>query len=230
MYERVFNRVEEKYLLTKQQYQQLFKMIRNEIVKDQYYETTICNIYFDTKEKDLIIQSLEKPPFKQKVRLRSYGIPTLESPVFLEIKEKYKKNVGKRRIQLSLQEFYDYYQHKTKKKQHQIMDELDYLFDFYQLEPSYFIAYERKSYVGLSNQDLRITIDQNLRSRTHHLKLEDGDEGETYFPKNQYIMEIKCLEAMPLWLVKSLSLLKIYPISFSKYGNIYSKKKEKEVC
>ena len=230
MYERVFNRVEEKYLLNEQQVQQLYSMIQDKIEKDQYFETTICNIYFDTKDHDLIIQSLEKPPFKQKVRLRSYGIPTLESPVFLEIKEKYRRNVGKRRIKLSLEEFYDFYEKKTIQKDHQIMKELDYLFNFYHLVPSYFIAYDRKSYVGKESQDLRITIDHNLRSRTHDLRLEYGDMGDIHFDNGSCIMEVKSQEAIPLWLVQSLSQLKIYPISFSKYGNVYMKEKEKEVC
>ena len=101
----VFERVEEKYLLTPDKYHQLLKKIDNHLVKDNYFQTTICNIYFDSSENDLIINSLEKPMFKEKVRLRSYGIPNLKDEVFLEIKSKYKGIVGKRRIKLTLEEF-----------------------------------------------------------------------------------------------------------------------------
>ena len=156
-----------------------------------------------------------------------YNIPSLEDDVFLEIKCKYDGIVSKRRIKLKLQEFYQYLESKTAPKNHQIMKELDYLFHFYQLQPSYFIAYDRKSYRGIQDSDLRITIDSNLRSRREDLHLELGDAGKKYFPEDHYIMEIKTLESMPLWLVHCLSELKIFPISFSKYGSIYQKEGKK---
>lgn len=110
------------------------------------------------------------------------------------------------------------------------MKEIDYLFNLYDLKPSYFIAYDRKSYREKNNENLRITIDTNLRSRKEKLSLELGDKGNLYFNEEKYIMEIKTLGAMPLWLVKSLSDLGIYPVSFSKFGSIYKKDKEEKVC
>lgn len=230
MYENIFKRVEEKYLMTKEQYMKLFNMIKQNIEKDKYFQTTVCNIYFDTDNNDLIINSMEKPIYRHKVRLRSYGIPKIEDDVFLEIKSKYKKIVGKRRIKLTLKKFNDYLNKKEYDEDNQIMKEIDYLFNYYNLKPSYFIAYDRKSYRGCDNKDLRITIDTNLRSRKTDLSLELGDKGKSYFDKEIYIMEIKTLGAMPLWLVKNLSSLGIYPVSFSKYGNIYKKDKEEVIC
>lgn len=229
MSENVFQRVEEKYLLTKKQYQDLFNTINENIEKDEYYEETICNIYFDTDGNDLIIDSMEKPPYKQKVRLRSYGTPKMEDDVFLEIKFKYNDTVGKRRTKLTLKEFNDYINNKTCNQNDQIMKELDYLFSYYKLKPAYFIGYDRKSYVGKENKNLRITVDTKLRSRKTDLSLEKGDTGKLYFDKDIYLMEIKTLGAMPLWLIKKLSAFEIYPASFSKYANIYKKYKE-EVC
>ena len=110
------------------------------------------------------------------------------------------------------------------------MKEIDYLFNYYNLKPSYYVAYDRKCYVGKEDELLRITIDTNLRSRKENLTLEYGDDGILYFEKPTYIVEIKTLGAMPLWLVRSLSDLKIYPKSFSKIGNIYIKDKEEELC
>ena len=80
-----------------------------------------------------------------------------------------------------------------------------------------------------NNKNLRITIDANLRSRYNDLKLEDGSYGNNYFDNDMYIMEIKVLDSMPLWLVKSLSDLKIYPISFFFFFFIYIKNKGSEV-
>lgn len=230
MYENSFKRVEEKYLLTKTQYTVLFDKINEYLEKDQYYETTICNIYFDNLNNELIINSLEKPIYKHKVRLRSYGVPNLTDDVFLEIKSKYKKIVGKRRIKLTLQEFNNYLTKQEGVSDNQIMQEIDYLFKLYALVPKYFIAYDRKSYRGKDNPNLRITIDTNLRSRKNDLSLECGDYGELYFEKETYIMEIKTLGALPLWLVKELSKLQIYPASFSKYGSIYKRDMEEHIC
>lgn len=230
MYENIFKRVEEKYLLTKEQYNKLFKNIDKYIEKDKYYETTICNIYFDNDNNDLIIDSMEKPIYKHKVRLRSYNIPKIDDDVFLEIKFKYKSIVGKRRIKLKLKEFNDYINKGIYDVDNQIMKEIDYLFKLYNLNKSYYIAYDRKSYREKNNSNLRITIDTNLRSRRDNLSLELGDKGDKYFDNEMYIMEIKTLGAIPLWLVNNLSTLGIYPISFSKYGSIYMKNKEEILC
>lgn len=222
MNQNVFKRVEEKYLLTKNQKEEFLKEIQIYLKKDEYFESKICNIYFDSKQNDLIIHSIEKPIYKDKVRLRNYGIPTLEDNVFLEIKNKYKGIVGKRRIKMKLKDFYQYLETHTYKDS-QIMKELDYLFQYYQLKPKIFIAYDRKSYKGVEDENLRITLDTNLRSRFNHLRLEEGDMGTPYFDDEHFIMEIKTLGALPLWFVRTLSRLKIYPVSFSKYGMIYQK-------
>lgn len=229
-YNNIFRRVEEKYLLTKDQYTKLFEKINDHIEEDEYFKTTICNIYFDNDNNDLIINSLEKPVYKTKVRVRSYGVPKMNDSVFLEIKSKYSKIVGKRRIKLSLKEFNNYLKKRKYDENNQIMKEIDYLFKIYQLKPSYFIGYDRLSYREINNSNLRITIDTNLRSRRDHLSLENGDNGRNYFDEELYIMEIKTLDAMPLWLVRNLSNLGIFPISFSKYGSIYTRDKEECIC
>ena len=230
MYANIFKRVEEKYLLTNEQYKKLFDNINDYIEKDKYFETTICNIYFDNNEDELIYTSMDKPTYKHKLRLRSYGIPKIDDDVFFEIKFKFKKVVGKRRIKIKLKDFKNYLKTRKYCGNDQIMKEIDYLFNLYNLKPSYFIAYDRKSYIEKNNENLRITIDTNLRSRKEKLSLELGDKGELYFNEEKYIMEIKTLGAMPLWLVKSLSDLGIYPVSFSKFGSIYKKDKEEKVC
>ena len=78
----IFQRVEQKYILTREIKDKLLSKISGHIKEDKYFESTICNIYFDTKNNDLIINSLEKPTFKEKLRLRSYGIPNIYSDVF----------------------------------------------------------------------------------------------------------------------------------------------------
>ncbi len=229
MNENVFRRVEKKYLLTKKERDIFLKEINKYIEKDQFFESKICNIYFDNINNDLIVSSLEKPLYKAKLRLRSYEVPKMNDFVFLEIKNKFKGIVGKRRIRLRLKDFYDYLENGVMDSS-QIMKEIDYYFKYYDLKPYIFVAYDRVSYRGIDDESLRITIDSNLRWRKDNLRLELGNEGEKYFDDETFIMEIKALDAMPLWLAQVLSKNKIYTTSFSKVGNIYRKIEEMEKC
>lgn len=218
-------RTEKKFLLTEIQYKEFIKRINDKVNKDNYFKSTICNIYFDTDNFDLIINSIEKPLYKEKIRLRSYNVPTLNDTVFLEIKKKYKGIVGKRRIKLKLKDFYKYIKKGIKPNcNEQIMSEIDYCFKKYKLKPVLYLAYDRCSYYDKLDKNFRITIDENIRSREDNLNLEMGDSGILYFKEKMYIMEAKALNAYPMWFIKTLSDLKIYSTSFSKYGSIYSKK------
>ena len=220
----VFKRVEKKYLLSEDLYQKLFEKINNYITVDTYDFSTICNIYFDTDDYLLVNRSIEKPIYKEKVRLRSYGVPKKNSKVFLEIKKKYKGVVGKRRVSAPLKEFYTYFDiGKYPNVDTKIMNEINYCFKFYNLKPKVFLAYDRYSYKGKDDSNFRITFDKNIRSRTDNLYLENGDNGMLLLDKICYIMEVKTLGAYPLWFAQILSELNIYPTSFSKYGNVYKK-------
>lgn len=222
MYDSIFRRVEEKYLLSKEEVKRLFEDIGKYLEHDKFYESTISNIYFDSNNNDLIVNSIDKPIYKEKIRVRCYSkVPTLNSEVFLEKKDKYKGIVGKRRIKMTLGDYYNYINNGVYDTNNQIMKEIDYYIKYYKLKPYVYIAYDRKSYKGKDDSSLRITFDTNLRSRVDDLRLELGDAGKKYFKNDYYIMEIKTLGAMPLWLVRSLSKLNIYPASFSKYGKIY---------
>jgi len=224
MIQTIFNRVEKKYILTKLQAERLIKKINENVKPGEYPYTKICNIYFDTNNNELIRKSLEKPVYKEKIRLRSYGIPNKEDKVFLEIKKKFDGIVTKRRIAINLQEIYKYLENRKKPDiNNQIFNELDYCFKKYNLEPCMYISYERYSYAGKEDENFRITFDTNIISRDYDLKLDKGDYGLKLFGENTYFLEVKALNSMPLWFTRALSELKIYPISFSKYGKIYER-------
>lgn len=225
MIQTVFNRVEKKYLLSKLQAERLIKKISENVKPGEYPYSKICNIYFDTKNSELIRKSIEKPVYKEKIRLRSYGIPNENDKVFLEIKKKFEGVVTKRRIAIPLNSVYSYLENGILPNSNkQIFNELDYCFKKYNLEPSMYISYERYSYAGKEDENFRITFDTNITSRDYDLKLDKGDYGLKLFGKDTYLMEVKALGSMPLWFTKALSELKIYPVSFSKYGKIYENK------
>lgn len=217
-----FRRVEKKYILTEEQYLKIKPIIEECLIQDEYGESLICNIYFDTKNYDLIRHSITKPVFKDKIRLRSYNVPSMDSDVFLEIKRKFDGVVGKRRIGMKLSDYYKYINKEINLLDTQIKSEIDYYFDFYDLEPKMFLSYYRCAYYDKNNRDFRITFDKDVIARNYDLELEKGSYGINILDKNKYIMEIKTLGAIPLWLVKLLNELQVYPCGFSKYGEAYS--------
>ncbi len=222
----VFRRIEQKYIVSKEEYEKIINLSSNRLEKDPYFESINASIYFDTKNSDLIISSLDKPIYKEKVRVRSYGIPSLEDKVFLEIKKKYEGIVYKRRIAIKLKDLYSYLDGKEELNGNkQKAKEIDYYFKYYNLIPSLYLAYDRKSYIGFENSHFRVTFDTNVRSRNYDLNLEKGDYGDINL-EDKYIMEVKSIKSIPLWFSSILSELKIYPSSYSKYGEIYKKRKE----
>ncbi|HOO80339.1 MAG TPA: polyphosphate polymerase domain-containing protein [Lachnospiraceae bacterium] len=220
----IFKRVEKKYILSASQYQTLMQRIGSKVTADGYGLHTICNIYYDSEHNDLIRRSIEKPVYKEKLRLRSYGIPTEGMDVFLELKKKWKGTVYKRRVELPLHVAEEYMENDRYPVVYdcQILREIDYMIHYYRLQPHLYLAYDRQAFYVTDNPEIRFTIDRRIRSRKNQLKLSLQDKGELLFDENAMLMEIKAPGALPEWFVKSLSELAIYPCSFSKYGRIYT--------
>lgn len=227
-YQDTFKRVEIKYLLTGQQKQQLLWAMEPYMELDEYGRTTILNIYYDTPDYTLIRRSLDKPVYKEKLRLRSYGVPGSDSTVFIELKKKYQGVVYKRRTGASLQEASGYLNEgHPLMKQSQITREMDYFKGFYRnLAPAMVISYEREAYFCRDGSDLRITFDENVLWREDDLSLQKGAYGSPVLEEGQVLLEIKVASAMPLWLTRKLSELQIFQTSFSKYGSAYQQKTE----
>lgn len=225
MMEEVFRRIEKKYLLTQKQKSELLNIIKQYIQQNKYYFSSICNVYYDTERYDLIRQSIEKPLYKEKIRIRSYKVPTVDDNVFIEIKKKFEGVVSKRRISIKLKSLYNYLEKGIiPKANKQIFKELDYCFKKYNLISQMYISYDRYSYCGKEDDSFRITFDTNIKFRDYDLNLEKGIYGETLIDNKTYLMEVKSLRNMPIWFTNALSKLEIYPISFSKYGIIYENK------
>ena len=219
-YQSTFKRYEIKYLLDENKYFLLRQRLQGELKEDHYGKVTICNIYFDTPEHRLIRTSLDKPVYKEKLRLRSYGTPVGEDMVFAELKKKYKGVVYKRREKLQLSEAERYlYDKESPREQSQITKEIDWFMRGYpDLTPAMFISYERIAMYGIDNPGLRVTFDSNILWRENELYLGQGVSGKPLLKKGQQLMEIKIAGAIPLWFSHILDELKLYPSSYSKYG------------
>ena len=217
-----FERYEKKYLLTREQYEAMLRGMAAQMRPDEYGSYSISNIYYDTEDDRLIRASLEKPAFKEKIRLRSYGPADEKTPVYLELKRKAHKIVYKRRIRTTLPQagrFFD--RTDDLESEGQIGRELAVFRDYYgTLRPSCLIASDRTAFFEPGG-DLRLTVDENPRWRDEELRLDRGTEGTPLLPEGSTILEIKVQEALPLWLSSALCEGKIYQGSFSKYGEAY---------
>ena len=243
-YQAVFKRKEIKYLLSSEKRNALLPILEAHMEPDAFAHSSISNLYYDTPDFRMVRRSLEKPMYKEKLRLRSYGTPENTSTVFPEIKKKAMGIVYKRRISLPYQEAVSFLSGQQiastdmcdgmtqqiastdtcNGTTQQILHELDWMLASYEnLSPRVFLSYERDSYKGISDSSLRLTLDQDILFRTDRLDLREGAFGEAILLPDQTLMEVKISNAVPVWLAQALSEIGIFPVSFSKYGRAYER-------
>ncbi len=219
-----FERYERKYLISEEQYQKLLERLEGKMTEDRYARSLITNIYYDTPDFLLVRRSIDKPIYKEKLRVRSYGVPQSDSKVFVEIKKKYKGVVYKRRINVPLDSACAFLKGNAPcPEPGQIGNEISYFVSFYRgIGPAMFISYDRYSLASPTDSVLRITFDRNITWRTEDLDLKNGVYGNRLPLDDGILMEIKIPGVMPLWLSQLLDELHIMPCSISKYGTAYS--------
>lgn len=221
----VFERYELKYLLSKKQKDTILKAIDPYMHLDRYGHTTIRNLYFDTDSYRIIRRSIDKPVYKEKLRIRSYEKACPDSTVFVELKKKYESIVYKRRIPLPEEDAMAWLScGQPSSCNNQICAEIEYFISYYgPLHPAVFLSYDREAYDCLHEEDFRVTFDDNILCRQDALSLQANIRGLTLLPEDMVLMELKCSGGMPLWMAHVLNREKIYRTSFSKYGTAYQK-------
>lgn len=226
-----FKRYELKYLLNQQEKKEMIQVMEPYMKLDSYGRTTIRNIYLDTETFRLIRRSLEKPVYKEKLRIRSYRPVHNADPVFVEIKKKYKSVVYKRRLQLAEQDVMESFRTGSPLPvQSQIGKEIQYFRDYYEkLYPAVFLSYEREAYYALDGSDFRVTFDENILYRRKDFSLGSEIYGDSLLDENQTLMEIKTSGGMPLWMSEILTKKHLYKTSFSKYGSAYQRMRAETV-
>ena len=224
-YQATFKRYEIKYLLTSRQKDAVLQAMQPYMELDGYGRTTIRNLYYDTDTYRLIRRSLEKPVYKEKLRIRSYQAASAEDPVFVELKKKYLAVVYKRRLVLPQTQAMASFQQGLPLPVHsQIADEIEYFRAYYgSLHPAVFLSYEREAFRALDGGEFRVTFDENILYRTFDLSLGSEAYGTPLLDDGQTLMEIKTAGALPLWMSHTLCRLGVYQSSFSKYGLAYQR-------
>ena len=221
-YQSVFKRYEMKYMLDLRQKEELLRIMDPYMALDQYGRDTIRNIYFDTDNYRLIRRSIERPVYKEKLRIRSYRQVGPESPVYVELKKKFESVVYKRRISMPEKQAMDWICRGGVYDDSQIAREIEYFRHFYAtLEPAVFLSYEREAFYCRSGGDFRVTFDENILARREEMSLEKGVWGTRLLEEGKTLLEIKTSGAIPLWMTEFLTREQIYKTSFSKYGTAY---------
>lgn len=223
-FQTVFKRYEMKFMISSEQRKTVLDAISPYMELDRYGRTTIRNVYLDTENFRLIRRSIEKPAYKEKIRIRSYEQATSYSTVFVELKKKYEKVVYKRRLPLLEQEATEWVCGNSPcPVDTQISREIDYFIGHYgKLRPSVFLSYEREAFYDKGGGDFRVTFDDNILCRTEDVNLCSPVYGKAILPDGMVLMELKCSGGIPLWMVDILSKERIYKTSFSKYGTAYT--------
>ena len=219
-----FQRYEKKYLMTAEKYERLWQRLREHLRPDEYFSSTVCSIYYDTADYELIRRSIQKPIYKEKLRLRSYGVPKDDRLVFVELKKKFKGIVYKRRIELEEQAAERWLNGGPAPDDSQISREIDWVLHRYELSPKIMICCDREAWVDIENPNLRFTFDKNIRYREDELKLSLGSHGRLLLDEGSVLMEIKMPGSSPLWLAELLSEAEVFPAGFSKYGRCYEQR------
>lgn len=218
-----FKRYEKKYLLSREKYEALRAQLDSHIVPDEYFQSTVCSIYYDSDDYTLIRRSIEKPVYKEKLRLRSYNTPGPDGTVFVELKKKFKGLVYKRRITMTNSQAMAYLSGEAPAPvESQMTHELDWFLHENRVKPKVLIACDRTAYVDKENSELRFTFDENMRFRQTELDLTAGSHGELIIEPGMVLMELKIPGAAPVWLARMLSELEIFATGFSKYGTCYT--------
>ena len=226
-----FKRYELKYMLTRAQAAALQRAMRGHMAIDCFGHSTIRSVYLDTDDYRLIRRSIEKPLYKEKLRVRAYAKADADSTVYVELKKKFEHVVYKRRLALGNRAAMDALTSGAPlPAEGQICREIEAFRRFYgpTLKPAMLIACEREAYRAVDGEDLRLTLDENICWRTDHVDLCSGIWGAPVIGADKVLMELKTPGGLPMWMVRFLSEQGIRRTSFSKYGTAYAQLQAEE--
>ncbi len=221
----IFKRYELKYKLTPAQHSALCEAMQGQMQQDAYGRYLIRNVYFDTPDYEIIRQSIEKPNYKEKLRLRQYGTPEAGKMAFIELKKKYSGVVYKRRVDLPQEDAVAYlWQGDDTAPHSQIVSEIDYFKQAHpNILPRVYLSYEREAYFCPADENFRLTFDYNIKTRDTDVSLSPSEADLAVLGDDTILMEVKTVGGLPLWFTHFLSAHQIYKTSFSKYGTAYAR-------
>ena len=219
-----FRRREKKFLLDQTQYQHFLEQTSPFLKRAEYFESVIQSVYYDTQTDALIRRSIERPLYKEKLRVRKYLGTENDPLVYIELKKKFEGIGYKRRALADWNELNEKGLSGCSYSCEQIGKEIRQFAKVYpDLHPRMRIKTTRHSYVDKEDPDIRITFDFNVTYSDEDLNILEFNEGKELLPDGTVILEVKVPENLPLRYTKILTGEKIYRRPFSKYGTAYLK-------
>lgn len=228
-------RCEYKYILDPETRAALEDEVRAILPPDVYSggkEYTISSVYFDDPHRRLYYQTLDREPYRYKLRLRVYGDAKRDSTSFFEIKSKYLGRSQKRRLCLSLGANERLWLDGTipddlPAEERKLAGDIIRLIRRDDLSPSAVVSYERLAFAGTGEERLRVTFDSALRIRTGDLDLTRGSGGERAMPDGMTVLEIKSGRNLPLAVTRLIGKYGLKNVSYSKYGQtVFNSRKD----
>lgn len=234
-----FKRMEKKTTLPTEAVPELMTRIEAYMNPDAYNVDrkpyTICNLYFDEWDDDVIRTSVEKPWYKEKLRLRSYGTPTDDTKVFLELKKKCNKVGTKRRTKLPYRDLQQYlatgrHPDGLSYIDEQVLREIDYYRSHHDVAPRVYVSYLRNAYFGKEDPSFRVTFDSDILTRRQDLDLALGRYGEPALSPGKTLLEVKFAGAVPVWFCRIMSEFGLSFHTFSKVGTDFKLYTYEQAC
>lgn len=186
----------------------------------------IASIYYDTSNLRFYYDREESVGYRRKIRLRTYNENSKAIALFLEIKEKHKQYVSKKRInmknmdvlslgiphtELSLDLISKYLEDTAEAR------EIAYLSKRLELHPVVLIRYIRKPVIPIHEQDMRITLDTKITAGGHNIEAFDSDAEKHIIKSEHGVLEIKTNQSIPLWLNSIMQKYSFVQTRYSKY-------------
>jgi hypothetical protein len=209
-----FQRYEQKYLLNLVQYHAVVDMLKDHAYIDEYGLTTIYSLYYDTPGFAIARKSKDKSTYKEKLRLRSYGIPRPGDTVYWELKKKLRGITYKQRIPAPFTPLAFEFRENTDSP---AGNEIRWFFNYYHPLPQCLITYDRLAFRFREHAGLRITFDASVRFRASDLDFSHGPQGALLLDEDCFLMEVKTERAIPLFLNACFTRLNLFPVAYSKY-------------
>ena len=231
-----FKRIETKYVVSKENLEDLLTDLKEYLVEDDYPTSIISNIYFDTDNFDVIQDALDGNHRQEKIRMRTYlANPKIDSKVFLEVKSKDDEGIGHKfrlvSTPLAITNLMTDGKNHGQITDRQLLQDIHHLRQRYDegLKPRMYIYYDRfsmkekETIEGYAYNKVRVTLDQNLTYRDEDVSLFKGNHGFPLLDEDTIIMEIKAPGKKPDWLQAILDKHGLKEQKFSKYSCAYHK-------
>ena len=224
-----FNRFELKYLISLQQAAQFKAALQAYLIPDKHGSNngryTLSSMYYDSPDLRCYRENEHGLKFRRKLRIRRYEtdeVFTDESPVFLEIKQRYDRVTLKRRTIMpyhqALRLCNDRQMPDHRTDDQALVEEVYGFLWQYNLRPASIVRYDRQAFTGTQHDSgMRVTFDTSLSFQAHQLHLHEQSSGWPMLPANSVVLEIKVNERIPLWLTNLIAAHNLQRVGLSKY-------------